>query len=72
MNIFSSTPPQARLTLRVLAHLLRYPDAEFRAHTLELQQALREEAALPAARLAELDALLRHLGHAPALDVESE
>ena len=72
MSLFSSSPPQARLTLRVLAHLLRYPDAAFRAHTAELQQALRTEAALPAARLTELDALLRHLGTQPALDVESE
>jgi len=72
MSLFSSSPPQARLTLRVLAHLLRYPDAAFRAHTTELQQALRTEAALPAARLAELDALLRHLATQPALDIESE
>jgi nitrate reductase delta subunit len=72
MSLFSSSPPQARLTLRVLAHLLRYPDAAFREHTAELQQALRTEAALPAARLAELDALLRHLATQPALDIESE
>ena len=72
MSFFASSPPQARLTLRVLAHLLRYPDAAFRAHTAELQQALRTEAALPVARLAELDALLRHLSTQPALDVESE
>lgn len=72
MSFLASSPPQARLTLRVLAHLLRYPDAAFRAHTAELQQALRTEAALPAARLAELDALLRHLSTQPALDVESE
>jgi nitrate reductase delta subunit len=72
MSLFTSSPPQARLTLRVLAHLLRYPDAAFREHTAELQQALRTEAALPAARLAELDALLRHLATQPALDVESE
>ena len=72
MNLFSSSPVQARLTLRVLAHLLRYPDAALRAHTAELQQALHTEAALPAARLAELDALLRHLSTQPALDVESE
>ncbi|NWF44362.1 nitrate reductase molybdenum cofactor assembly chaperone [Hydrogenophaga sp. D2P1] len=72
MSLFSSSPPQARLTLRVLAHLLRYPDAAFRAHTAELQQALRTEAALPTARLAELDALLRHLATQPALDIESE
>ncbi|OGA77719.1 MAG: nitrate reductase molybdenum cofactor assembly chaperone [Burkholderiales bacterium GWF1_66_17] len=70
--MFSSSPPQARLTLRVLAHLLRYPDAAFREHTAELQQALRTEAALPAARLAELDALIRHLATQPALDIEAE
>jgi nitrate reductase molybdenum cofactor assembly chaperone NarJ/NarW len=72
MSLFSSSPPQARLTLRVLAHLLRYPDAAFREHSAELQQALRTEAALPAARLAELDALIRHLATRPALDVESD
>jgi nitrate reductase delta subunit len=72
MSLFSASPPQARLTLRVLAHLLRYPDTEFRAHTGELQQALKAEAALPASRLAELDTLLRQLGTRPALDVESD
>jgi nitrate reductase delta subunit len=72
MSLFSASPPQARLTLRVLAHLLRYPDTELRAHTGELQQALKAEAALPASRLAELDTLLRQLGTRPALDVESD
>lgn len=72
MKLFSASPPQARLTLRVLAHLLRYPDSEFRAHTGEMQQALQAEAALPAARLTELDALLKQLGTRPALDVESD
>lgn len=72
MNLFSPTPPQARLTLRVLAHLLRYPDAAFREHVSDLQQALRAEAALPPARLAELDALLNYLATRPALEVESE
>ena len=72
MALFSSSPTQARLTLRVLAHLLRYPDTEFRAHTSEMQQALKAEAALPASRLAELDTLLRQLSTRPALDVESD
>ena len=72
MALFSPSPPQARLTLRVLAHLLRYPDTEFRAHTGEMQAALKAEAALPASRLAELDTLLRQLGSRPALDVESD
>jgi nitrate reductase delta subunit len=60
------------LTLRVLAHLLRYPDAELRVHLPEMQQALAAEAALPAPRLAELQALLQHLRIQSALDVESE
>lgn len=47
-----------RLTFRVLAALLRYPDAAFRAAVPELMQALDVERALPAARLAELTALL--------------
>ena len=34
------------LTLRVLALLLGYPDAELRAHLAELRQALHDEAAL--------------------------
>ena len=72
MSLFTSSPPQARLTLRVLAHLLRYPDAELRSHLPEMQQALADEAALPSARLAELQALLQHLGTQSALDVESE
>lgn len=72
MNIFSSSPANVRLTLRVLAHLLRYPDAELRAHIPEMQQALRSEAALPASRLVELQALLQHLATRPTLDAESE
>lgn len=72
MTLFSSTPVQARLTLRVLAHLLRYPDAELRSHIPEMQQALRSEAALPATRLVELQALLQYLESQSALDVESE
>jgi nitrate reductase delta subunit len=72
MSLFSSPPGPARLTLRVLAHLLRYPDAELRVHLPEMQQALAAEAALPAPRLAELQALLQHLRIQSALDVESE
>jgi nitrate reductase molybdenum cofactor assembly chaperone NarJ/NarW len=72
MNLFSSTPTEARYTLRVLAHLLRYPDANFRAHIPEMQAALKAESVLAPQRLAELDALLKHLAAAPALEVESE
>ena len=72
MNLFSNKSAPATYTLRVLAHLLRYPDAEFRAHVPEMQQALKTEAALAPMRLAELGALLRHLERSPPLDVESE
>jgi nitrate reductase delta subunit len=61
-----------QLSLRVLAHLLRYPDAPFRAHLQEMSEALRSEAALSPARLGELQALLQRLGSLPALQVESE
>ena len=60
------------LTLRVLAHLLSYPDAELRTHLDELGTALRQEQALSAARLAELDALLQRLARRDALDTEAE
>lgn len=60
------------LTLRVLAHLLSYPDAELRSHLDELGAALRQEQALSAARLAELDTLLQRLAHRDALDTEAE
>jgi nitrate reductase molybdenum cofactor assembly chaperone NarJ/NarW len=50
-----------RLTLRVLAALLRYPDADFRAVVPELRAALEGEGVLPRPRRAELDALMRQL-----------
>ena len=59
-------------SLRVLAALLRYPDAAFRAAVPELQQALRDEAALPSARLEELCALLERLQRDDPFTVESE
>jgi nitrate reductase molybdenum cofactor assembly chaperone NarJ/NarW len=59
-------------TLRVLAHLLSYPDADIRAHLAELQQALHAEKAVQPARLAELDALLRTLQSADALETEAQ
>nr|HMQ73942.1 nitrate reductase molybdenum cofactor assembly chaperone [Rubrivivax sp.] len=66
------SPPKASYTLRVLAHLLRYPDAELRAHLPELRDALRAEAALGASRLAELDALIDRLRTQPALRAEAD
>lgn len=66
------SPIPSPLSLRVLAALLRYPDAEFRAAVPELQQALRSEAALPSARLDELCALLGSLQRNDAFTVESD
>jgi nitrate reductase delta subunit len=70
--LFNKPLPQARLTLRVLAHLLRYPDAELRAHVGELRTALTSEAALRPDRIAEIERLLDRLVLLPALQVESD
>ena len=67
----SGTPKMAH-TLRALAWLLRYPDAGLRAAAAELGAALRDEGALAAGRLAELDALVRRLASAPDLRLEAE
>ena len=72
MSLFSSPPVTATYTLRVMAHLLRYPGPEFRAHIPEMQQALKDEAALAPMRLAELNALLKHLAQHPAVEVEAD
>jgi nitrate reductase delta subunit len=60
------------LTLRVLAHLLSYPDAELRLHLGDLGTALQQERALSATRLAELDSLLQRLTQRDALAAEAE
>jgi len=59
------------LSLRVLARLLGYPDAEMRAHLPALREALHGERAVGAARLAELEALVDALAGADALDAEA-
>jgi nitrate reductase delta subunit len=59
------------LSLRVLARLLGYPDAEMRAQLPALGEALRAEHAVGPARLAELDALVDALAGADPLDAEA-
>jgi len=59
------------LTLRVLAHLLSYPDAALREHLAEMRDALRTERALTFGRLAEIDVLLDRLGSPRTLDTEA-
>ena len=70
MTLFNHSP-MASKSLRVLARLLGYPDAELRGHLAELRDALHEERALAPQRLAELDALIESLAHAAPLDVEA-
>ena len=58
-------------TLRVLAHLLSYPDVTLRSHLGEMRDALHDERALSAGRLIELDALIGRLRGGRAIDVEA-
>ena len=59
-------------TLRVLAALLSYPDADMRQHLPEMGEILHRERALPSDRVDELDALLVKLLRAEPLDCEAE
>lgn len=76
MGYLNPTPLKMSTTLRVLAHLLSYPDAALRSHLSELRTALHDERALTFGRLAEIDALIDRLagtgkGRSP-LDVEAD
>ncbi len=67
-----NTPPPMKTSLRVLAALLGYPDARLRGFLPEMQGLLRDEAALTAARRAELDALMETLARGAPLDTEAD
>lgn len=71
MSFFDKRKPMP-LTLRVLAALLAYPDARLRADLPALRQAVHQEGALGAPRLAEIDALLATLDCGDPLDVEAD
>ena len=64
--------PNASISLRVLARLLSYPDAELRGHLGDMRSALRTEQALAPERLIELDALMVALERGDTLDNEAE
>jgi nitrate reductase delta subunit len=64
-------PPMTK-SLRVLAALLGYPDATLRSHLPEMRALLRDEHALPAARLLALDALMDALARAEPLAAEAD
>jgi nitrate reductase molybdenum cofactor assembly chaperone NarJ/NarW len=59
------------LTLRVLARLLSYPDAQVREHLADMRDALHTEQALTASRLAEIDTLIERLRSARGIETEA-
>ena len=71
MSLFSNPTP-ASLSLRVLARLLSYPDAQLRGDLADMRQALLSENAIASARLEELNALINGLARGNALDNEAE
>lgn len=71
MSMFSNPTP-ASLSLRVLARLLSYPDAQLRADLNDMRQVLLTEKAITGARLEELNALTNGLERGNALDNEAE
>ncbi len=66
------SPTKSPLTLRVLARLLSYPDAELRGHLGDLRAALHSEQALGARRLEELDALLLSMRTRDPIELEAD
>ena len=68
---FNNTPQPMSGSLRVLAALLGYPDAQLRSHLPEMSQLLRDEQAVAPSRRAELDRLMDSLGRAEPLEAES-
>lgn len=72
MSILTPSPVSAPHTLRVLAHLLSYPDAALRAHLPEMQAALHAERALSPGRLTELDAFIQRLARRKPLEAEAD
>ena len=59
-------------SLRVLAALLSYPNAELREHLPEMRQLLQDERATSPSRLSELDALIQTLLRTDPLELEAE
>jgi nitrate reductase delta subunit len=71
MALFSPPVP-ASLSLRVLARLLSYPDAQLRGDLDDMRQALLTEKAIAPARLEELNTLISGLARGNALDNEAD
>ena len=71
MALFNNLPIASK-SLRVLARLLGYPDAELRGNLAAMRAALHGEHALSPQRLAEIDALIDALARAALIDVEAD
>jgi nitrate reductase molybdenum cofactor assembly chaperone NarJ/NarW len=71
MSPFDKPRPVGR-TLRALARLLSYPDADLRLHLDELRAALRAEGALGVGRMAEIEALIASIESQSAIDAEAD
>ena len=66
-----SSPRPMSKSLRVLAALLAYPDAQMRGHLPEMRGLLLDEAAVSQSRRGELDALMDTLRRAEPLEAEA-
>ena len=66
-----SSPRRVSTSLRVLAALLAYPDAQMRSHIPEMRELIDAEAAVSPSRRAELDTLMDSLHRADPLEVEA-
>jgi nitrate reductase molybdenum cofactor assembly chaperone NarJ/NarW len=66
-----SNPVSASRSLRVMAVLLSYPDAEMRGYLPEMREILRAEGVLSAAREAEINALIDSLAGVDPLETEA-
>jgi len=71
MFALNSQRPMTK-SLRVLAAVLGYPNAQLRSDLPEMRELLKDERVLPQSRLAELDALMDKLSRADALEAESD
>ncbi|MDM0056781.1 nitrate reductase molybdenum cofactor assembly chaperone [Variovorax fucosicus] len=71
MFALNSQRPMTK-SLRVLAAVLGYPNAQLRSDLPEMRALLQEERVLSNSRLAELDALMDKLSRADALEAESD
>ena len=72
MTTRQQTHNDMAVTLRVLARLLQYPDADIRSHLQEMRAALHGARIIDRQRLAELDALIDSLLTQSPIDAEAD